>query len=206
MLAFIKGRTEYIDNDMIVVENQGIGYRIRVPQHVLNETAIGEMTILHTYLYVREDAIHLYGFSTRKELETFQILLSISGIGPKVALAVLSTLSVEELYYAVFSDDTRSVTRTPGIGPKGAKRMIMELKDKLDIEEISQMGSDQQEGSGGIRPAGSGTDQSALSDAVEALISLGYSSSEAFKAVHDVPGGENMDVEQLLKEALKKMF
>ena len=206
MLAFIKGRTEYIDNDMIVVENQGIGYRIRVPQHVLNETASGEMTILHTYLYVREDAIHLYGFSTRKELETFQILLSISGIGPKVALAVLSTLSVEELYYAVFSDDTRSVTRTPGIGPKGARRMIMELKDKLDIEEISQMGSDQQEGSGGIRPAGSGTDQSALSDAVEALISLGYSSSEAFKAVHDVPGGENMDVEQLLKEALKKMF
>ena len=82
----------------------------------------------------------------------------------------------------------------------------MELKDKLDIEEISQMGSDQREGSGDIRPAVSATDQSALSDAVEALIALGYSSSEAFKAVHDVPGGESMDVEQLLKEALKKMF
>ena len=95
--------------------------------------------MLHTYLYVREDQLALFGFSSIQELETFQILLGISGIGPKAALSVLSTMSVEDLYYAVFSEDAKSIAKTPGIGPKGAKRMIIELKDKLNLEDLESV-------------------------------------------------------------------
>ena len=141
MLAFIKGQVNYKDADTIVIENGGIGYRIRVPSHIIQKAGINEEILLHTHMNVREDDISLFGFSDRRELATFETLLSISGIGPKAALALLSSMSVEDLYYAVFSDDVKAITKTPGIGPKGAKRLIMELKDKLDIEEIAVAGS-----------------------------------------------------------------
>ena len=108
-----------------MIENHGIGYQIKVPSRVLEGVNSGEEAMLHTYLYVREDQLALFGFSSIQELETFQILLGISGIGPKAALSVLSTMSVEDLYSAVFSEDAKSIAKTPGIGPKGAKRMII---------------------------------------------------------------------------------
>ena len=208
MLAFIRGQVEYKDEEALVLENGGVGYRMRVPRHILQESRAGEEKKLHTYMYVREDEISLYGFASRRELETFKILISISGIGPKAALALLSTLTVEDLYYAVFSEDVKSITRTPGIGTKGAKRLIMELKDKLDMEEIASddfgsegKGSEESE-EGGL----SADNGSSLNDAASALIALGYSGTEAWKAVRAVPKGEAMDVEQLLKEALKHML
>lgn len=208
MLAFIRGQVEYKDEEAVVLENGGVGYRMRVPQHILQESRVGEEKKLHTYMYVREDEISLYGFASRRELETFKTLISISGIGPKAALALLSTLTVEDLYYAVFSEDVKSITRTPGIGPKGAKRLIMELKDKLDMEEIASddFGS-KGRGSEGSEEEGSSSDNgSSLNDAASALIALGYSGTEAWKAVRAVPNGEVMDVEQLLKESLKHML
>ena len=207
LLAFIRGQVEYKDKDKIVLENQGMGYRIRVPGHILQEAVTGEEILLHTFMYVREDEISLFGFSSRRELATFETLLSISGIGPKAALALLSTMTVEDLYYAVFSDDVKSITRTPGIGPKGAKRLIMELKDKLDMEEIA---GDDFAGDGekeaGEPPSQTSGAGSVLNDAASALIALGYSGTEAWKAVRAVPAGETMDVEILLKEALKHML
>ena len=125
LISYIKGTVAYKGKDSVVIENHGIGYQIKVPSRVLEGVNSGEEAMLHTYLYVREDQLALFGFSSIQELETFQILLGISGIGPKAALSVLSTMSVEDLYYAVFSEDAKSIAKTPGIGPKGAKRMII---------------------------------------------------------------------------------
>ena len=120
LISYIKGTVAYKGKDSVVIENHGIGYQIKVPSRVLEGVNSGEEAMLHTYLYVREDQLALFGFSSIQELETFQILLGISGIGPKAALSVLSTMSVEDLYYAVFSEDAKSIAKTPGIGPKGA--------------------------------------------------------------------------------------
>ena len=154
--------------------------------------------MLHTYLYVREDVLALFGFSSMQELDTFQILLGISGIGPKVALSVLSTMTVEDLYYAVFSEDAKSIAKTPGIGPKGAKRMIIELKDKLNLEDLESVSM--KEETGASLQAGDGD---SISDTVQALTALGYSNGEAYRAVRGVSDADAMDAEQLLKEALK---
>ena len=153
--------------------------------------------MLYTHLYVREDMLALYGFLTKEELHTFQVLLGVNGIGPKAALSVLSTLSVSQLYYAVFSEDSKSISKTPGIGPKGAKRMIMELKDKLSMDEIA---GDEPEDYPS-EPAGGSSDS--ISDTMEAMIALGYSNGEAYRAVHGVKGASELDADHLLKEALK---
>ena len=117
MISYIKGTVAFKGNDYIVIENHGIGYQIKVPSRVLDSMESGENVMLHTYLYVREDVLALFGFSSMQELDTFQILLGISGIGPKAALSVLSTMTVDDLYYAVFSEDVKSIAKTPGIGP-----------------------------------------------------------------------------------------
>ena len=182
----------------IVIENHGIGYQIKVPSRVLDSMESGENVMLHTYLYVREDVLALFGFSSMQELDTFQILLGISGIGPKAALSVLSTMTVEDLYYAVFSEDAKSIAKTPGIGPKGAKRMIIELKDKLNLEDLESVSM--KEETGASLQAGDGD---SISDTVQALTALGYSNGEAYRAVRGVSDADTMDAEQLLKEALK---
>lgn len=201
MIAYIKGTVSYSDADGIIVENYGIGYQIKTPTRTAQHAQKGQEITLFTYLYVREDILALYGFATGEELKTFQILLGVNGIGPKAALSVLSTLDVEDLYYAVFSEDAKAIARAPGIGPKGAKRMIMELKDKLDPETLHpDLGAEE-----AVLPSAM-TEGDSRSDAMDALIALGYSSGEAYRAVHKVAGAEEMDSEQLLKEALKAIL
>ena len=199
LISYIKGTVAYKGKDSVVIENHGIGYQIKVPSRVLEGVNSGEEAMLHTYLYVREDQLALFGFSSIQELETFQILLGISGIGPKAALSVLSTMSVEDLYYAVFSEDAKSIAKTPGIGPKGAKRMIIELKDKLNLEDLESVSGTEE-----AAPQSSSTEGDSIADTVQALVALGYSNGEAYRAVHSVPEAEKLDAEQLLKEALKK--
>lgn len=200
MISFIKGTVAYKEKDALIVENQGMGYRVFVPQHLLGETDSGEQVTLHTHFYLREDAMSLYGFTDRRELSVFRLLLGVSGIGPKVAVSVLSTLTVEDLVYAVFNEDVKAISRTPGIGPKGAKRLIIELKDKLDMEEyIDQTLS-------GIPSGTLETDAVSgqeISDAILALEALGYPKSTAKQAVLSIPDVETMDSGQILKEALK---
>ncbi|MBQ9157209.1 MAG: Holliday junction branch migration protein RuvA [Eubacterium sp.] len=204
MISYVKGIAAYADNENIVIDNHGIGYQIRAVTRTINRAEMGRELMLHTYLYVREDIMALYGFETREELRTFQILLGVNGIGPKAAMSLLSTLTVEELYYAVFSEDAKSIARTPGIGPKGAKRMIMELKDKLHLEDLGLGGDSGPDESGGHALAGTAMDQSdQMMDTLEALVALGYSNGEAYRAVHKVAGARDMKAEQLLKEALK---
>ena len=201
MISYIKGIVTYKGKDSVIVENQGIGYQIKVPSRVLDELNSGEDVMLHTYLYVREDMLALFGFSCVQELETFQILLGISGIGPKAAVSVLSTMTVEDLYYAVFSEDAKSIARTPGIGPKGAKRMIIELKDKLDLEDLNLASAQAK-----AMPQQQKSSENSIEDTIQALVALGYSNGEAYRAVHSVSDVDTLDAEQLLKEALKKVL
>lgn len=207
MISYIKGTVSYKESDSIVVENHGIGYQIRTPARLADETETGQAVCLFTYLYVREDNISLFGFSSREELRTFQTLLGISGIGPKAALSVLSTMTVEELYYAVFSEDVKGISRTPGIGPKGAKRMIVELKDKLDLADLESMAGVPVGSDPSGNPAGEqGEGGESIAETIQALVALGYSNAESYRAVHSVPEASSMDSEHLLKEALKKML
>ncbi len=200
MISFIKGNAVHVDTEGVIIENHGIGYQVKTPSSIVDTVRVGDDLILHTYLYVREDVLALYGFITKEELRTFQTLLGVNGIGPKAALSVLSTMTVADLYYAVFSEDAKMIAKTPGIGPKGAKRMIIELKDKLNMEDIvGDLASDETEAA----QTGNFHNSDSVSDTIEALVALGYTNGDAYRAVHGVKGAADMDPESLLKESLK---
>ncbi len=201
MLAYIKGTLAAVTEDGIIIENNGIGYDIKTPDLTGELPAVGSTYTVYTYLYVREDMVCLYGFSSRTQLKTFKLLITVSGIGPKVAMGILSTLSIEELNYAILSDDSKTIAKAPGIGPKGAKKLILELKDKLDIEEAFAGFGQTEPADVSVQPA-----DDVMSLTAQALISLGYSNSEALRAIRAVDGAENMDAETLLSESLRKML
>ncbi|MBO5087036.1 MAG: Holliday junction branch migration protein RuvA [Lachnospiraceae bacterium] len=204
MIGYIKGTIEGITQDSVLVENQGIGYRIYTSSMVLGQIgAMHQETMLFTYMNVREDGIFLYGFPTTEELDTFKLLLSISGIGPKAALAILSVLSVKDLSLAIMAGDVKAITKANGVGKRGAERVIMELKDKLTIEDV--FGDENDYSDVDVNVGVSGNSNS-MEDTVLALVSLGYSEFEAIKAIKQIPGAEQMESEELLKAALKKMF
>ena len=200
MISFVRGKVAWTDTESVILDNHGIGYGIKTVQRTLAKAGIGQEMMLYTHFYVREDTMALYGFETREELSVFGLLLGVNGIGPKVALSVLSTLTVEELYFAVFADDKKTIARTPGIGPKGAQRMIMELKDKLKLEDLDSVGGEGASREGAGPDPRSHTDQ--MADTIEALVALGYTNGEAYRAVTGVAGAQEMDAGLLLKKAL----
>lgn len=203
MIGYIKGTIEGILQDCILLENNGIGYRIFTSGMVLDSIgSLHQEMMLFTHLYVREDEMTLYGFPTSEELDTFKLLLTVNGIGPKAALALLSVLTVKDLAYAIMAGDTKAITKANGIGTKGAQRLIMELKDKLSIEDVFDENPYDESVPGSVINHNS----SSMEDTVLALVSLGYSEYEAMKAVKQIVGAEQMDSEELLKAALKKMF
>lgn len=205
MIAFIRGNVQYKEDGLVVIDRDGIGFNIRVPDQVVQETVTGEELTLHTCMQVREDDISLFGFTSRKELKLFRILLGISGVGPKAALSLLSTLGPEELYYAVFGDDVKAISRTPGIGPNGAKRIILELKDKLDINEISAEADMDGDGNASLTVQADAAFQASFTDAAQALQALGFSSSDAYRALRMIPNADDMDAGALIREALKHL-
>lgn len=164
----------------------------------------GNEVKLHTYLNVKEDAMQLFGFLTRDDLQVFKLLIGVSGIGPKGGQSILSVLSPDDLRFAVASGDVKAISAAPGIGKKTAEKLIVELRDKLSIEtalehEVSGGNSDAE-----ARGAAQ-ADSEVLSDAIQALVALGYGSTEALKAVKQVELTDGMDVETVLKQALKYM-
>ncbi|MDD6291523.1 MAG: Holliday junction branch migration protein RuvA [Lachnospiraceae bacterium] len=200
MYAYIKGELAEINSDHIVIETGGIGYQIYIPGQTFSYLPpIGEQLKVYTYLYLREDAMILYGFLTKDDLELFKLLISVSGIGPKGGLAILSTLNADELRFAVLSGDAKSIARSPGIGGKTAQRVILELKDKMSLEEAFEKKTEH------VNSVQSSGSSSVKNDAVMALTALGYSSTESLKAVSAVEITEDMDVEALLRAALKHM-
>lgn len=201
MIRFIKGIVANIEENYLILDHQGIGFRIFTPTSVLERyVRVGEEIRLHTYMNVREDAMLLYGFLTADDLRLFELLLSVSGVGPKAGLGILSALSADELRFAVLSDDASAIAKAPGIGKKTAQKLILELKDKMSLEDAFEKKlAYEQENAGAVL-----ADES--SEAVMALTALGYASSDALRAVKSVEGRETMDVEQLLKAALKNLL
>lgn len=202
MISYIKGELTEVFEDTVVVETNGIGYNIRVPGSVLDRLpSVGSAVRIYTYLYVKEDAMNLFGFLSRDDLSVFKLLLNVSGIGPKGALAILSTIGPDDLRFAVLSEDVKTISSAPGIGAKTAKRLIIELKDKLKLAEVFETALANKE------KASSENDVLlARNEAVEALVALGYASAQAMKAVQQVENAEEKDSEQILKEALKKLI
>ncbi|MCR5701235.1 MAG: Holliday junction branch migration protein RuvA [Lachnospiraceae bacterium] len=197
MIGYIRGIVTGIYKDYVILENNGIGYRVFTSSKSIVDIDNGVEATFHTHLYVREDEMTLYGFATYEEIELFKKLISISGIGPKAALSILSELSVKEFMIAVMTGDTKSITRANGVGPKVASRIVLELKDKLDFDEAMSL-----EGAGSSEEV---ADSSVLADTVLAMVALGISDSDARRAISKVAGAADMDSGKLLKEALKNI-
>lgn len=202
MIAFVKGQIEDISEENVVVDVGNIGINIKISARTSSLLpGIGRQVKLFTYTLVREDALQLYGFLTQDDLFIFKKLITVNGIGPKGGLAILSVMSADELRFAILSGDAAAIARAPGVGKKTAERVILDLKDKISLEDTLIHKETQISGEDVLS-----TGDKARNEAVEALIALGYSSSDALRAVKSVEGGESMDVEKLLKLALKNMF
>ena len=199
MFAYVKGVLESKNENYIVIDVNGIGYKIFMPNSGINKLPeIGEIVKVHTYYYVREDNISLYGFNTQEELKMFELLISVSGIGTKSALAILSEISPSSFALSVISGDVTALVKIPGIGNKTAQRMILELKDKLKTEQAITKNS--------IKNAdiGYSNNQDSISEASSALQVLGYTKKEVDKVLssNDFNG---LSIEEIIKEALKKL-
>ena len=200
MISYIKGILEDMSPGMVVVDNHGIGYQMMVPMRGESFPKIGQEIKIYTHMHVREDDVSLFGFLSKEEKEAFELLIGVNGIGPKVGLSVLSTLSVYELKMAVTSEDVKTISKTPGLGPKGAKKLILELKDKLSFEELEEDGV-------GAEIFDTSADSSdSVMITIEGLVSLGYSKSEAAIAVNKVEDAKDLTPEELLKKALKNIM
>jgi Holliday junction DNA helicase RuvA len=194
MYAFIRGKLEYKGADHAVIDAGGVGYEIYVSTRTLSELpASGEQARVFTYLHVREDAMLLYGFGSREEKSMFIKLIGVTGVGPKVAMSILSGMTVAELAIALVTKDTRALSRINGIGKKTAERLILELRESVGEQELAAAGPQ----AGMI--AGAGSPQ----EAIQALMALGYSSIEAARAVG--AAGDVGTVEEIIMRALKAL-
>ena len=203
MITYLKGTLEETGSDYIVVDVNNIGYQVKVSLRVIEGLpSVGNNIKIHTYTYVREDVIALYGFLTKDDLQMFLLLLGVNGVGPKGALGILSMFSAQELRLAIISQDVKTIAKAPGIGAKTAQRMLIDLKDKVSVEETFEKMGEQSMTASATSTAGSG----AKADAIEALTALGYSASESMKAVNMVEITDGMSSDTILKQALKHMF
>ena len=202
MIAFIKGIIEQVEEDNVVIDVGGVGYNVKISAGTANMLpGNGQLVKIYTYTCVREDAFQLYGFLSKDDLAVFKKLITVSGIGPKGGLAILSVMDADNLRFAILSGDAKAIAKAPGIGAKTAERVILELRDKISIEDTfvtreSKAYSDKE----------TSENENVRNDVIEALTALGYSPSDSLKAIKQVEYTKDMDSEQLLKEVLKKMF
>lgn len=194
MYAYIKGSLEEKTNTFIVVENNGIGYKIFMSESAIQKLGErGEKIKIHTYYYVKEDNISLYGFLTNEELKMFELLLTVSGIGAKSAIVILSNITPSSFALAVITDDVAKIKQIPGIGPKTAQRIILELKDKLKTSEAVEVKSEQVQVN---------DNKENIEEAISALIILGYSKKEIEKSLEKVDL-KDMSTEEIIRIGLK---
>ena len=196
MIAYIKGKLEIKSNTYVVIDVNGIGYKIFMSASGISQIGeTGEIVKVHTYYYVREDNISLYGFNTQEELKMFELLLSVSGIGAKSAIAMLSEIKPSSFALAVISDDVKALTKIPGIGAKSAQRIILELKDKLKTEQAITKDTEPE-----IKSVIE--NNSKVEEAISALQVLGYNKREIEKAL-SLLNLQDLSVEDIIKKALK---
>lgn len=207
MYAYIKGTLEEKTEDNVVIEASGIGYNVKVSTTTADLLpGIGNEVKIYTYTLVREDAFSLYGFLTRDDLEIFKKLITVNGIGPKGGLAILSVMNADALRFAIMAGDAKAIAKAPGVGNKTAERVILDLRDKISLEDTLRSPGNTPEASGIGASGAQAVDNVRKKEAIEALAALGYSASDAANAVKKVAAEEDTTVEDILKMALKHMF
>ncbi len=198
MFHHIKGTVFHVDPNRVVLDNGGVGYSINTSFFSASAVKKGEEALFYTYLHVREDAMELYGFATEEELSCYKMLTSISGVGPKAALAILSVVTPEKLALCVISEDEKALTKAPGVGKKLAQRIILELKDKLAKSQLSVSGTS------GVELPSPEVNMGSAGETLAALTVLGYGRSEAAEALKGLD--ESLPVEELVRQCLKKLM
>ncbi len=201
MIYHVKGTLEYCEVGFCVIDCNGVGYRLTVSDNTFSEICshVGETEKLLTYLQVREDGVELFGFKTADELSSFKLLITVSGVGPKAAMAILSLLTPDKLSMAIVNEDVKSISRASGVGAKTAARVVLELRDKVSKQYFAPT-APIQTATAKSAPKGKGN----LSEALDALIVLGYSRAEAQKALTGID--PTLDVEKIIPMALAKLF
>lgn len=202
MVSYVRGELVAIEEEKVIIDVNGVGFGIFMPAQSMNYLPmIGEEVRLHTYMNVREDAIQLFGFLTKDDLKVFKLVIGVSGIGPKGGLSILSQLSPDDLRFAVMANDAKAIAKAPGIGKKTAEKLIIELKDKLSIEDVLNKVSESE-----TTTVTANASNEIQAEAVQALVALGYGNTESMKAVKKVQMDEDTTVEEVLKLALKNMM
>lgn len=198
MIAFVKGNLADVESDRVIIDVGGIGYNVFVSSYTIGRLPLeGNVVKLYTYLNVKEDLMQLYGFLTKDELRIFKLLIGVNGIGPKGGLGILSYLTPDDLRFAVMANDVKAISAVPGIGKKTAEKLILELKDQLGTIETTEA-VDVERTTGNLTPS-----KEMQTEAVQALVALGYGSTEALRAVTNVMTDQEESVEEILKKALK---
>lgn len=201
MISMLRGQLVEVTEDTALVDVGGVGYEVKIPESTRNRLAAkGQTVILHTHLALRQDGVTLYGFGSPAELRLFNHLISVGGVGPKMALAVISMYSPDRFYAIVLNEDVSALTAVPGVGTKTAQRIILELRDKIGV-------SKRREQKGKEKPAASSAGEDILAEAVEALMALGYGRSEATVAVETVisQSGLTLPIEDLITRTLRTL-
>ena len=200
MISYIKGIITDKTEDGVVIETGGIGFGVNASVNtVASLPSVGDEAIVYTFMNVKEDDISLYGFSQKTDIDIFKKLISVSGIGPKGALSIMSSLSTDDLITAIMAGDVKAISAANGIGKKTAERVILELKDKINLEELYTS-------SANAPSAKLSMEDQNIKDTILALTALGISASDAARAVKAVPDAGEMTAEQLLKAALKNVY
>lgn len=202
MIAYVCGEVADVLESSVIVDVGGVGYEVGTTARVCGQlTGVKEKVKLHTWLQVKEDGLQLFGFLRKDDLRVFRLLLGVSGIGPKGAMALLSVMEADELRFAVATGDAKAISRAPGIGLKTAQRLIIDLKDKLKLEDaLGHLAEAEEEG---VLPVSE--DTSARGEAIQALRALGYSQTDAQAAVRAAGDVKGLDTEEILRRALRQM-
>ncbi|MCR5143791.1 MAG: Holliday junction branch migration protein RuvA [Lachnospiraceae bacterium] len=195
MYSYISGELVDVENDYIVVDNNGIGYQLFVSLSTkYHVPAIGQDVKVYTYLNVKEDDMQLFGFLTKEELGLFKLLITVNGIGPKNALGILGTLEPADLRFAIMAEDAKAIAKAPGVGPKSAQRVIIDLRDKIESVEIS-----------GVSNTAVSSLNTMKRDVIDSLENMGYSSSQVLKAMDELNISDDDNIEDVLKQVLVKL-
>lgn len=204
MISYLRGNLiDRTDEGNVIIDVNGVGYEVCVPAGTLAKLREGEEAELYTYLSVKEDGMSLFGFSTREEMQVFKKIITVSGIGPKGGISILSIMSREQFITAVLSDDDAAISKANGVGKKTAQKIVLELKDKFTLEDA--FGASDNRNPVHMPAADSSAAGEVRKDAIAALVALGYTNSEAMKAVNSVDITDEMTVDKVLKAALKNI-